>query len=469
MNGHYLTLVRRIYTNKMSNRLKLNFALQGRDERVAFLKDYLKEPMFQSRPPTEDELDTMANYILWGVNPATGKNGKQEGLDLPTRHGTWEPNTHDSLDELMEQPTFNETSIRPFNEPKLVKKREVFSRDEALANCPPEMVPAFRDLFSRIDRTEFCVTTWEIEHGKRTKEMRPTLLNKFSEEEQRTLREKVSTWNQYHYLNMRHLLVELRREQYTLKDCYQTSIISQSDPDFTEERTWEFDGGVEVLPLGAKHKGNLVSSLVFAPWTQLNPQNFSEEDLKKISTFYWQKKEYTPSGTLRWFDFRDPEHVYALLNIQLELEAECADCNENSQSVYHTNDALLAALQFYVEHAELSDIHTEILNMKLHKKKNIDIAWEINHKYNKTYTANYISTIFKQRIIPRICAAAELHEKIVGNLFFEEEFKTCTGCGVTMLRAPENFTRKTRSSDGFSSRCKKCEKIARTGGTVKND
>ena len=44
----------------------------------------------------------MANYILWGVNPATGKNGRQEGLDLPTRHGTWEPNTHDSLDELME-------------------------------------------------------------------------------------------------------------------------------------------------------------------------------------------------------------------------------------------------------------------------------------------------------------------------------------------------------------------------------
>lgn len=129
------------------------------------------------------------------------------------------------------------------------------------------MVPAFRDLFSRIDRTEFCVTTWEIEHGKRTKEMRPALLNKFSEEEQLALREKVSKWNQYHYLNMRHLLVELRREQYTLKDCYQTSIVSQSDPDFTEERTWEFDGGVEVLPLGAKHKGNLVSSLVFTPWT----------------------------------------------------------------------------------------------------------------------------------------------------------------------------------------------------------
>lgn len=46
MNGHYLTLVRRIYNKRMSNRLHLNFALQGRDERVTFLDEYLKEPMF---------------------------------------------------------------------------------------------------------------------------------------------------------------------------------------------------------------------------------------------------------------------------------------------------------------------------------------------------------------------------------------------------------------------------------------
>jgi NAD-dependent dihydropyrimidine dehydrogenase PreA subunit len=95
------------------------------------------------------------------------------------------------------------------------------------------------------------------------------------------------------------------------------------------------------------------------------------------------------------------------------------------------------------------------------KVKNEDIAYQINKKYDKTYTPNYISTIFRQRIIPKINEAAAFHEKIVSNLFFEEEFKTCPGCGQTLLRCPENFTRKSRSKDGYTSRCKKCEKAAR--------
>jgi hypothetical protein len=102
--------------------------------------------------------------------------------------------------------------------------------------------------------------------------------------------------------------------------------------------------------------------------------------------------------------------------------------------------------------------------MKLNKKKNTDIAWDINHKYGKTYTSNYISTIFRQRIIPRINDAAKYHEKVISNIFFPEEFKTCCHCGETMLRDPVNFTRKSRATDGFSSRCKKCEREARQGG-----
>jgi hypothetical protein len=52
----------------------------------------------------------MSKYVLWGKDPETGKNGKQLGFDLNTRHGTWdESSSTESLDELMEQPTFSET------------------------------------------------------------------------------------------------------------------------------------------------------------------------------------------------------------------------------------------------------------------------------------------------------------------------------------------------------------------------
>ena len=62
----------------------------------------------------------------------------------------------------------------------------------------------------------------------------------------------------------------------------------------------------------------------------------------------------------------------------------------------------------------------------MRKVKNEDIAIAINKKYGKTYTPNYISTIFRQRIIPKINEAAAYHEKVVSNLFFEEEFKACS-------------------------------------------
>ena len=123
----------------------------------------------------------------------------------------------------------------------------------------------------------------------------------------------------------------------------------------------------------------------------------------------------------------------------------------------------MRTLEYYIERAELSELQQHILDLKLKKVRNVDIAFEVNKKWGKSYTPNYISTIFRQRIIPKINEAAAHHEQVVSNLPFEEEFKTCTGCGRTLLRNADNFTRKARSKDGFTSRCKACEKSARLG------
>ena len=48
--------------------------------------------------------------------------------------------------------------------------------------------------------------------------------------------------------------------------------------------------------------------------------NTPEELLEDISNFYWKKQEYKPGSMQHYFDFRDLEHVYQLLNWQLELE-----------------------------------------------------------------------------------------------------------------------------------------------------
>ena len=133
-----------------ANRLQLDFKLVTTDERAAFLNEYLQQPQFVKKPPTEEELETMGNYLLWGKDPITGLNAKQAGIvDIETKHGTWDRDSNiESLEGLMESPTFNEASLLPLDTitpPK--NKREVFSRKEALEKCPGFLVETFNHLF----------------------------------------------------------------------------------------------------------------------------------------------------------------------------------------------------------------------------------------------------------------------------------------------------------------------------------
>ena len=450
-----------------ANRLQLDFKLVTTDERADFLNNYLQRPEFIKRPPTEDELETMGNYLLWGKDPVTGLNAKQAGLvDIETKHGTWDKNGNiESLEGLMESPTFNEASLLPLEAVAPIKvKREVFSRKEALEKCPDFLVDTFKDLFRRIDELDLMINYYELAHNRRKNPPRDELLHKFSTEEQVTLEERASHWNQYKYLKMRHELVELRREQYTLRDSYQQTIMPlEGTQPYVPHEEPVLDVDIEVLPLGVKRTLG-PGAYLFRKWEDVIPANFCESMLNETSELYWKKKAYKPSAQQQYIDFRELEHVYEMFQLFFELDSAAADADMESNL-----PALMETLRFYTEQAELSEIQREILDMKLKKVKNTDIAIEINKKWKKTYTPNYISTIFRQRIIPKINEAAAYHEKLVSNIFFEEEFKTCTGCGKTLLRDADNFTRKSRSKDGFTSRCKHCEKEARQGRNTKYD
>ena len=126
------------------------------------------------------------------------------------------------------------------------------------------------------------------------------------------MRETVKHWNQYTYLKKRHLLVELRREQYTLRDSFRNQILSQPTEEFHEPDSIDFDVNVDVLPLGL-HYGEGVSGVVFRTWRELNPEDISAEDLRLISDLYWKKEQFAPptySSVQSWIDFRELEHVY---------------------------------------------------------------------------------------------------------------------------------------------------------------
>ena len=282
-----------------ANRLQLDFKLVTTDERAAFLEEYLKQPQFMKKPPTEDELETMGNYLLWGKDPVTGLNAKQAGIvDIETKHGTWDRDSNiESLEGLMESPTFNEASLLPLDAiapPK--NKREVFSRKEALAKCPDYLTETFTQLFQHIDELDLAINYYDLAHGKRKNPPRDELLNRFTAEEQAKLEERASHWNQYKYLKMRHQLVELRREQYTLRDSFQQTILAQETPSpYYPPEEPVLDVDIEVLPLGVKQDHG-VAGYIFRNWHEVIPANYTEEKLELISQLYWRKKNYKPSA-----------------------------------------------------------------------------------------------------------------------------------------------------------------------------
>ena len=433
-----------------TNRLKLDFSIQTTDGRRDFVNEYVTQPQFQKNPLNESELETIANYILWGKDP-DGLNVTQRGeIQIETRNKTWQRDDTESLDALMESPTFSEASLRRPTEARTRIAREVFDRKRTLEECPPHLVPVFKDLFHRIDYIELALNFYEFAHGRRKEPPRSQLLNRFNESEIAAAEQIAAKWNQFKYLKQRHLIVELRREQFTLRDTYIEKHVRHTPPEpELDPINPDFDAEIPVYPLGLSY--GPIGALLFKKEFELNPSTYNDNDLRTISNFYWSKKTETRPKV--FFDFTELEHVYELFGQLNELEESIGALPVDSNL-----SKMLDTLKYYISLTDLTEAQQEILDLKINKTKNQDIADIINKKHNKSYTANYISTIFRQKIIPRINETAEFHAKVIENLSFPENFKKCTGCGKTLLIDPEKFVRKSRSKDGFSTRCKICDR-----------
>lgn len=433
----------------MYNRLKLDFSIQSTDDRAKFVDEYLIEnqEIYNIKPLNEKELETLANYILWGKNE-NGKNVAQlKEIQLETRNKTWDKKEEESLDALIESPTFHESMIRNYSVPTRVRK-ESFSREEAREEAPPLILERFEELWQEIDRLDLLINFYDLAHGKRKNPPRPELLQKFSQEEQNQIQELSTHLNQFSYLKRRHLLVEMRREQFTLRDSYKTQIMRSTTESYSPPSTLFFDSEIPVLPLGLRNDNEL-DKKIFSFSKMPEPSDFTEDELKQISQKLWT----SPQQSSFSFDFRNLEHIYQIFQLYESFEDGAL-----SAEIESTLSLFLTTLKFYVSFAHLSPLQLDILRAKIAKKKNQDIASYINKKYHKTYNANYISTIFRQKIITSINDAAALHYNIISNIFFPENFKKCKQCGRTLLLTSDNFVRKAKSKDGFVSHCKECDK-----------
>lgn len=434
------------------NRLQLDWSLNLKTERVNFVSQYLDSLTFS---PTEDELEVISNYILWGKNGQNEKNGparlKNDGIFLESK---WTGSTPiESLDELAESPSFSENDLMPLGAPAPRRKREVFSREEARAHASPTILENLEALWNQIDTIELTINLYDLAHNKRKNPPRQELLDRLTIEEIDAARAKSAKLNQRAYLKLKHQLIELRQQQYNFQDTYHHVLVPLKMKPYQEiGGASEFGSDIDVRPLGMKCAGvnKPVFDKIFNTEKLPEPDDFNEKELNFISSLLWRE-----SNLKKKFDFSDTAHLSKLFAMWDELE----DKSEESESL----KLFLDTARVYIGLAGLDEKEKLILDMKIKKKSNQEISATISERFGHKYQLNYISTLYCKKVLEKISEASKFHREVCANLFFPENFKKCKDCGRVLLLDERNWVKRKRSNDGFSPRCKRCEKIKRLG------
>ena len=387
--------------------LKLDFSLETAAERTEFVNKYI-DPY--GTHYTQKELETIANYILFGKDEDGMSPVDRKEIQIQTKHNTYKRKEPESLEALLESPTFDE---------------RVFSRTELKYKHPKPTidrekdadVPGMKELWEEIDKVAYLI---DVNKGKI---------------EDPSAR-KLNSRELYEYS---HLLVELRRQQFTLKDsvkpviCRTKTNVTQSFYDIGEGLDWS-SSILAVAPLGV---------YTSCPQRFDDPRSLEEKDWK------WNE------DAEQVLDFRNPLHVYELYEAYGELEEEI---DKNPESGLYD---VLKTLDWYEDAAGLTDVQLSILHKKIEKESNEKIASYVNEKFGTTHSPNYISTIYKQHICGKIAETAALRYDYYLNREILSAWKKCSGCGKWKLKDGREFSKRTRNSDGYASICKDCERLKR--------
>lgn len=388
--------------------LKLDFSIESSKDRAEYIKTY----MDTKSNYTQKELETISNYVLYGKDEDGLSCVDKKLVEIKTKHSTWARKNAESLDALLEKPTFDErdicASLTRYKNPK-----------PAIDRIADADIPGLQELWEIIDDIQHLI---DVNKGK------------IDDPSAR----KLSSNELYEY---QHFLVELRRQQFILRDsvkpvlCRSKINITPVRDTFDTSIPWDQENSnFSIAPLGL---------YTYARQRFEDPRNLEEKD-------------YHYNKDAKWvLDFRNPEHIYELFELWDELETAA------SLDVESTAAALLDTLNFYRVRAHLTDEQEKILTMKIAHVPNQVISEKVRELFGATHSPNYISTIYKQKICGKIAEASILHFDYYQNREIANAWKKCTCCGEYKLRDTREYMRRARSSDGLASVCKVCDKEKR--------
>lgn len=392
--------------------VQLDFSIPTSAGRRDFVKKYMednKDKRFSSA-----DLETIANYILYGKDEDTGESVvDRKEVEIKTKYNSYAKKAPESLDELIESPTFDERIfVRDKNRYKTIKPKIDREKDAD--------VPGMVQLWESIDRFQHII---DANTGKIDDPAAPKLTSV-----------ELYKW--------KHMVIDLRRQQFYLRDMVKPTICMfgtnarkvyqiESNSDIP----WDLEGSdFSIAPLGV---------LISGDEKFVNPKEYRGPNYE-----YNKEAKFT-------IDFRNYEHIYYLLENYEDLRISATNKPES------TIGFLLDTLDFYIERANLSEPKKIILEYKKNKVQNEIIRKRLEKDFGLTHSANYISTIWKQKICKEIAEAAQLHYDYYLNREKTFAWKKCNQCGKIKLKDTREFMRKSRSSDGLARRCKECDKANR--------
>ena len=341
--------------------LKLDYTLESPEERKQLVEKILEE----CPNPTPQYLETLADYLVLCME----KQEKKERKLLTENRMATVNKRETSFEGLVSQLENGEDGIYGMISND---KNQIFQPKVMITKKDVEEIPGLAQLRE-------AIKMWE---------------------------QKLKTASGRDAFIIKTAIIELRKDQYILKDAYRKPIIPKNitrSRHFTPlESDFSFDDEGFVIPEGVSLCDPKVVSAILCNYSLMKQESWGEfeKDL--------------------WYLMQEFDEV--------------AD----------------AALKDY-------PLYDRICEYKVDGLQNIDIQEKIQMEFGIKHSVEYISSLWRNKI-PKLIAS-EAEDRLLNWYFLNEmkgKYKKCSRCGEIKLAHNKYFSKNKTSKDGFYSICKCC-------------
>lgn len=416
----------------MKKSYSLDYSIERDVDRLHAIEDILDK---LPTTPTPNELEQMASYILYGKDEE-GKNAVQRGetTDGDKRYKSF-ARTEDknlSLDEILDNPLADQTNLRPATERYIYTKKKTDIIRPKGDDPGDSIIPGMQQLWDRIDYLEHVVA---VNEGRAPADPSVTILR-----------------DNYRLYQLKHMLIDLRREQYYLKDSWNPPIhfLAVTPP---KPQTYNWDQDTAYWLTEEQWRAKLAAS--YYPYDRDISHYKTKVDSDGTTWVWWVVRRHH-------FDWENPVYIHALIDHYSNIYMQVYDKMDS------WGRTLIYDFDRYFDMCHFSPLREYVLTLRIDRMTCAQIAVAVKEKFGIDYTENYISTILAKEIPRTMAAVVKKHRLLLETP--PQHRKACPRCGRILPLDPLFFGRNKNRKTGYASACKDCEKLRRIrGGQSVND